>query len=590
MGNQLDDLLSRYNRDDRGALVEALRQIQEGSPYITPAAIKQISRHIRVSEGDIFGVASFYSLLRMKERGTHLVHICDSPTCHVCGKPEIYATLCQVLGITPGQTSADGLFTLEATSCVGQCDRAPVMLVDGVVYGDLTSEKVQAVVEGYRRGEPPAAEYVAPEPLAVETRRLLENVGRIVPDSLDDALDCGAYAGLKKALSEMQPAGVIEEVTASGLRGRGGAGFPTGRKWSYVAASSYTPRYVVCNADESEPGTFKDRVLMEGDPHRLLEGIALIGYAVGAEEGYIYVRGEYPIAAKRLERAVEEATERGFLGENICGYGFNFHIYVHMGAGAYICGEETALLESLEGYRGSPRVRPPYPTVSGYLGQPTVINNVETCGNVPLIVRHGAAWYREFGTEQSPGTKIYPISGHVRRPGVVEAPLGVTVRQLIDEFAGGMGDGRPLKLVQTGGAAGTVIGPDLLDVPLDYGSAREGVALGSGALMVCDDRVCAVDLARALINFFLFESCGKCTPCREGTIQARRILNRLIEGDGSEDDLRTLGKLADVMLATSFCGLGQSVRTPLNSLLSHFDEEFRAHVQGRCPAGVCAHL
>jgi NADH:ubiquinone oxidoreductase subunit F (NADH-binding)/NADH:ubiquinone oxidoreductase subunit E len=587
MENQLGDILGAYERGDKRALIEILQKVQGRFSYIPPEAVRQVSEYTRVSESEIFGVTSFYSLLSMKERGRHVIHVCESPTCHVCGKPEVYAMLCQMLGITPGQTSEDGLFTLEATSCVGQCDRAPVMLVDGVVYGDLTPEKVAAIIEEFRRGEPPAAEYVAPEPLANETRRLLANVGRINPDSLDDALDCGAYSGLKKALDEMEPSRLIELVTASGLQGRGGAGFPTGRKWSFVASSPHRPRYIVCNADESEPGTFKDRVLMEGDPHLLLEGIALAGYAVGAEEGYIYIRGEYQVAANRLERAIAEATERGFLGEDIGGYGFNFHIHVHQGAGAYICGEETALLESLEGQRGSPRVRPPYPTVRGYLDQPTVVNNVETCCNVSLIVRHGAEWFKESGTETSPGTKIYTISGHVNRPGAVEAPLGLTVRQLIGDFAGGMRDGRPLKMVQTGGAAGTVVGPDLLDVPLDYGSVRQGVALGSGAMLACDDGVCAVDLARALIQFFCFESCGKCTPCREGTIQVRRILNRLKAGDGSEDDLRTMGRVLDAMAAASFCGLGVSVPTPMRSLLNNFGQEFQAHVQGRCPAGVC---
>ncbi len=583
------DLVAALERrgTEPGALVEVLRDVTESRGYLTPAALVTVGEALRLPESHVGGVASFYTLLRLKERGQHLIYVCQSPSCHVTGAPAALDLLRRELGIKPGQTTADGLFTLETTSCIGQCDRAPAMVIDDVVYGPLTEERLGEILAAFRRGEAPAAAYVHPQPLPGETRRILARVGRIDPDSLDDALALGAYAGLKKALDEMTPSQVIEVVSASSLQGRGGAGFPAGRKWSFVVSDPREPKYVVCNADESEPGTYKDRIVIEGDPHLLLEGMAIAGYAIGAHEGYIYVRGEYVQAAERLERAIAEATAHGFLGDDIGGYGFSFHIHVHRGAGAYICGEETAQLESMEGRRGVPRIRPPYPTVNGYEGQPTALNNVETLSNVPLIVLNGADWYKEHGPERSPGTKIYTVSGHVNRPGAFEAPLGLTVRQIIEKYAGGMRAGRPVKLAQTGGAAGTVIGPDLFDLPLDYRSIREGAGLGSGAMLICDDSVCAVDLGRSLLTFFQFESCGKCVPCREGCAQALRILTDLTHGRGKAEHLETLRNLVQVMATSAFCGLGQAVRVPVLSLLDNFTAEFEAHLAGECPAGVC---
>ncbi len=418
-----------------------------------------------------------------------------------------------------------------------------------------------------------------------ETRIILRRVGRIDPLSLEAYAGEDGYAALRKAVQTMTPEEVLETVIASGLRGRGGAGFPTGRKWSFVAAASGTEKVIVCNADESEPGTFKDRLILEGDPYAVLEGMALAGYAVGAREGWIYIRGEYAEAARRLETAIERAYAAGFLGEHILDTAFTFHIHLHRGAGAYICGEETALLESLEGKRGIPRVRPPYPTVAGYHGLPTVVNNVETLANVAPIVLQGAEWYRALGVANSPGTKIFTLSGDVAHPGAIEVPMGVTLRQLI-ELAGGMQG--EFKCAQTGGAAGTIVAADKLDRPLTFDSLREdGLSLGSGAILVCNRQRCVVDLAYVLMRFFKNESCGKCTPCRVGTLRLFEILERLRRGRGEAGDLERLEQFGRYVRDGSFCGLGQAAPTGLLTALHAFREEFEAHLGGVCPTDTC---
>jgi NADH:ubiquinone oxidoreductase subunit F (NADH-binding) len=368
---------------------------------------------------------------------------------------------------------------------------------------------------------------------------------------------------------------VVFEVEESGLRGRGGAGFPTGRKMRLVASQRASPKYVVCNADESEPAAFKDRVLLEGDPHLVLEGMALAALAVRAESGIVYIRGEYETAARRLERAIGQAVEAGRLGQNIEGTSFSFTVHVHRGAGAYICGEETALLESLEGKRGEPRIRPPYPTVSGLHGLPTLVNNVETLCALPAIVERGGAWYRSIGTASSAGTKLFTITGHLNRPGVVEVPFGVTLRQLIDQFGGGMRAGAKFHMALTGGAAGTFVGPEALDVTIDFEARIQGVSVGSGGMLVLDDSVRAAELLLWLLRFFEVESCGKCTPCREGTREARMLIESLVESGPAPGDGDRLRRLSRMLHATSLCGLGQSVALPIDSALDRFAGEFR---------------
>ncbi|HNZ14084.1 MAG TPA: NADH-quinone oxidoreductase subunit NuoF, partial [Anaerolineaceae bacterium] len=426
--------------------------------------------------------------------------------------------------------------------------------------------------------------------LPAEQRIVLERAGVIDPTSIEDYIVHDGYAALGKALTEMTPQQVIETLSKAGLRGRGGAGFPTGTKWGFVAKTPGKVKYVVCNADESEPGTFKDRLILEGDPFSIIEAMTLAGYAVGASVGYIYVRGEYGLAQERLHNAIAQAEEMGFLGKNLFGTDFSFEIHVHGGAGAYICGEETALIESIEGKRGEPRSRPPYPTTHGLWGKPTLVNNVETLANVAPIIRNGAEWFRSFGTPSSPGTKVYTILGNTNVTGLIEVPMGVTLREVLAIYGKGMKNGANFKLAQTGGSSGSVIPASLQDTPMDFDAFnRAGVALGSGALLICDEETCVVDLARVLLKFFEVESCGKCTPCRVGNERAYQILTNIAEGVGTLQDLDDLLMLSDNLYQLSNCGLGQTAGTPIRDVLTYFRAEVEAHIRLKvCPAGVCS--
>jgi NADP-reducing hydrogenase subunit HndC len=425
--------------------------------------------------------------------------------------------------------------------------------------------------------------------LPVQKRVVLERAGIIDPENNEDYILHDGFKALGKALTQMKPAEVIAEVEKSGLQGRGGAGFPTGRKWSFVASTPGDTKYVICNADESEPGTFKDRVILEGDPFSIIEAMTIAAYAIGAHEGYVYIRGEYPLAYRRMEKAIRQATEHGLLGERIFGTDFSFHIHPHAGAGAYICGEETALIESLEGKRGMPRARPPYPTTFGLFGKPTVVNNVETLANVPPILRNGAVWYRELGSPKSTGTKVYTILGNVNFTGLIEVPMGITMREVIDIYGKGMKDGKKLKLVQTGGSSGTIAPAALQDTPMDFDSFRNaGVSLGSGALLVCNEDTCVVDLAKVILRFFRNECCGKCTPCRIGTLRLYEIVSQISEGKATLADLGLMQKISEAMSEVSNCGLGQTAPVALLDILKYFREEVEAHItEHRCAAGVC---
>ncbi len=473
------------------------------------------------------------------------------------------------------------------------------ILPDGVHYLVKKTDDVKLILEEHLlKGRRVLSLEIPPEKIkktvevekvAEETRIVLQNVGEIDPMNIEEYIARDGYFALAKVLKEMKPEDVIDEIKKSGLRGRGGAGFPTGLKWEFTAKASGDQKYVLCNADEGEPGTFKDRLIMEGDPHSLIEGMIIAGYAVGATKGYIYIRGEYYGSIDTIRKAIEDAYEYGFLGENILGSGFSFDLSVRLGAGAYVAGEETALIESIEGKPAKPRLKPPYPPTFGLFGKPTVVNNVETFVNVPRIILKGADWFKSFGTESSPGTKVFSLVGNVVKKGIVEVPLGTTVRDLIFKFGGGVEGGKKLKIVQTGGTAGTFIGPDKLDVPLDYDSYQNyGVSLGSGVILVADETHCAVDLALNTMRFYEHESCGKCTPCREGTKLAVQILERISKGQGKKEDLELLREIAKAAGETSFCGLGQSIPVPLLSILENFKEEFEAHIDAeRCPAGVC---
>jgi NADP-reducing hydrogenase subunit HndC len=496
--------------------------------------------------------------------------------------------------------------SLSMIGDIGRSTASPLVLVypDAVIYGPVRPDDVSKIVEEHLyKGRVVEEKQASPYELSgriawlsarkgtlpAENRIVLKNVGVIDPENIDEYVINEGYEALGKVLSEMTPEETIAVIKNSGLRGRGGAGFPTGLKWQFVAGAKGDKKYVVCNADESEPGTFKDRLVLEGDPHAIIEAMAIGAYAVGADEGYVYIRGEYGLAISRMKKAIQQAENYGLLGDNIFGTDFSFRLHIHAGAGAYICGEETALLESIEGNRGEPRPRPPYPTTAGLWKKPTLVNNVETLANVPAIIRNGAAWYKNIGTSSSPGTKVYTILGNVNVTGLIEVPMGITLREVIAIYGKGMKAGSTFKLAQTGGSSGSIIPASLQDTPMDFDSYRKaGVSLGSGALLICNEDVCVVDLAKVLLNFFRFESCGKCNPCRIGNQRSYEILSNIAEGVGTLQDLKDLQMMSDQLFELSNCGLGQTAGSPLRDILAHFRAEVEAHVKLKvCPAGVC---
>ena len=427
---------------------------------------------------------------------------------------------------------------------------------------------------------------------AKQMRIALRNCGVINPENIDEYIAQDGYAALGKVLTEMTPQEVIDLVLASGLRGRGGAGFPTGRKWQFAANSKAEQKYACCNADEGDPGAFMDRSVLEGDPHSVLEAMAIAGYAIGANQGYIYIRAEYPIAVKRLQIAIEQAREYGLLGKNIFDSGFDFDIDIRLGAGAFVCGEETALMTSIEGKRGEPRVRPPFPAVKGLFGVPTVLNNVETYANIPQIILKGADWFRSIGTEKSPGTKVFALGGKITNTGLVEVPMGTTLREVVEEIGGGVPGGHTFKAAQTGGPSGGCIPAKLIDTPIDYDNLIAiGSMMGSGGLIVMDETTCMVDIAKFFLEFTVDESCGKCTPCRVGTKRLLEILNKITSGNGTLEDIDKMEELCYYIKENSLCGLGQTAPNPVLSTLKYYRDEYEAHVvEHRCPAGACKAL
>jgi NADH:ubiquinone oxidoreductase subunit F (NADH-binding)/(2Fe-2S) ferredoxin len=474
-----------------------------------------------------------------------------------------------------------------------------VVYPEGVFYVNVTPKDAEKIVDEHLlkgrvlkdlvyQGKVPTAVVSLWRRKATE-RVVLKNCGVINPDSIEEYIAQDGYEALGRALAEMTPAEVVAVVNESGLRGRGGAGFPTGLKWNFTLPIQEEEKYVVCNADEGEPGTFKDRLILEGDPHRIIEGMAIAGYAIGAHTGFIYVRGEYTLSIQRLEQALAQARSMGFLGTNIFDSGFDFDIEIRPGAGSYVCGEETALIESIEGHRGYPRFRPPFPGVAGLWGKPTVVNNVETLANIAPIVLKGADWFKSLGNERCSGTKVYTMLGHINNAGLIEVPMGITLREVIEDYGGGMRGGRNFKWAQTGGTAGGCVSAELLDVPMDYDSMAEaGTSLGSGALLIMDDTTCVVDMVKSFLKFFEHESCGKCIPCREGTHQLCRIIDQIAHGLGSEGAINLLDHTAKVMAETSLCALGQSPTVSISTSLRFFRDEYLTHaVEGKCPAGIC---
>jgi len=491
---------------------------------------------------------------------------------------------------------------LKQTGCMGMCYNEVLIEVSSpegghVFYGHVTPEQVEGIVEGHLIGGKPVTEWVIPADeidnlLAKQKRIVLRNCGVVDPESIDDYLDAGGYQAIEKVLDSMSSDEVIDEVAKSGLRGRGGAGFPTGVKWSFTRKSLGSQKYIICNADEGDPGAFMDRSVLESDPHSVIEGILIAGYAIGASEGYIYVRAEYPLAIQRLEIALAQARERGFIGENILGYNFDFDMSIRQGAGAFVCGEETALMMSLEGRRGMPRFRPPFPAQSGLWGKPTNINNVETLANVPWIILHGADAYNNCGAEKSKGTKVFALAGKVARGGLIEVPMGITLREIVFDVGGGTSSGLEFKAVQIGGPSGGIIPASLADTPVDYESVTEtGAIMGSGGLIVMDESACMVDVAKFFLNFTQAESCGKCTFCRIGTLRMLEVLDRIAKGEGKEGDIELLEELAEGVKRASLCGLGQTAPNPVLTTLRYFRDEYETHIyEKKCPAKKCQAL
>jgi bidirectional [NiFe] hydrogenase diaphorase subunit len=516
-----------------------------------------------------------------------------------CGAPCLAAGAGAVGAALDREAASRGLAAevqRVSTGCLGPCSRGPLVTVaqadrPDAVYERVTPEAAAAILAHHAAGGPPVPGHAvgAGDPFfGRQARVVLANCGAVDPERIEDAVARGGYAALSRALHEMTPEAVCREIVQSGLRGRGGAGYPTGLKWEMVRKEPGPGKYVVANGDEGDPGAYMDRTLMESDPHRVLEGMAIAAYAVGAERGFVYVRGEHPLAAQRLSKAIRDAERLGVLGSRLLGTGFGFRVDVRLGAGAYVCGEETALMASIMGQRGQPVPRPPYPPRSGLWGRPTLINNVETLGCVPAIVAGGARGYAELGTPGCRGTKVFALCGQVRNAGLVEVPMGTTLREIVFEVGGGIPDDRPFKAVQTGGPGGGCVPASQLDAPVDYEALRGiGSMMGSGGFIVLDDRCCMVDLARFFMDFCVDESCGKCVPCRAGTLQMHRILSRIAQGEAAPGDLPRLEALCGMVGGASLCGLGQNAPNPVLSTLRWFRDEYEAHVAGRCPAGVC---
>jgi NADH-quinone oxidoreductase subunit F len=563
----LEEVLAQHSLQGPTALIEVLHEAQAiFGGWLPRGTIERVATALNIPVSDVYGVTEFYEMFHTHPVGQKVIRICQDAPCALAGADTLLANVCQRLGIQPGETTPDGQYTLEPVRCLGLCDRAPAALVNLDRFGPLDPDLPESLLDG-----PSPDEQLA---IGGLVKLALSNVGVVDPSRLPDFIAQGGLAALRKALHTMTASQVLEEVKASKLVGRGGAAFPTGLKWEF-AVRNPGPRYVICNADESEPGAFKDRVLMDGDPFRVIEGLILACYATGAHKGFIYVRGEHRRGYERFSQAIRQLEAAGYLGENILGSGFDCHIEVRRGAGAYVCGEETALMESIEGKRGFPRLRPPFPTDSGLWGRPTVINNVETLAKVAPIILHGARWYNALGTPESAGTKLFAVSGSVVRPGVYEVPFGVPLRHLVYDLAGGLREGRQVQAILTGGAAGTFLIAEHLDTPLTFEDFKKvGGTIGAGTIMVFDDTVDLRQVLRRIGGFFAHESCGKCYPCQMGTQRQAEILGRIAGGRARPDDADTLLELGEVMTDTSICGLGQAASMAIVNAYRHWPALF----------------
>ncbi len=532
------------------------------------------------------------------------VHVCGGTGCTSSGSPRIIERLEQEIKAN----GLEGEVEIVKTGCFGLCALGPIMIVhpEDSFYSMVKEEDIPEIVSEHLKNgnvvkrllyeETTKTEHILPLEetnfYKKQHRVALRNCGEISPEHIEEYIGTGGYEALGKVLTEMTPEEVIQVILDSGLRGRGGAGFPTGLKWKFAAANQADQKYVCCNADEGDPGAFMDRSVLEGDPHAVLEAMTIAGYAIGASQGYIYVRAEYPIAVQRLEIAIRQSRELGLLGDDIFGTGFRFDIELRLGAGAFVCGEETALMTSIEGNRGEPRPRPPFPALKGLFEKPTILNNVETYANIPQIIVKGAQWFASMGTEKSKGTKVFALGGKIHNTGLVEIPMGTTLREIVEEIGGGVPNGKKFKAAQTGGPSGGCIPAEHLDVPIDYDNLIEiGSMMGSGGLIVMDEDTCMVDIAKFFLEFTVDESCGKCTPCRIGTRRMLEILDKITKGQATMEDLDKLEELCYHLKSNSLCALGQTAPNPVISTLRYFRDEYIAHiVDKKCPAGVCKDL
>jgi len=584
---KFQSLLERYPVK-RSALVPMALYAQDELGHVSDELIGEIARRLDLNTLQVTETLAYYSMIRRKPAGTYHVQVCTNVSCMLRGGNRIFDFVRKKLEIGNKEVTRDGVFSLEEVECIGACTGAPAMQINYDFHENLTEATTDQLLDQLDRGMHPARS--APTSGAVHDRHPAEVpvISRLfgVRDShkLDVYLKHDGYKGMERAVKELTPEQVIDEVKKSNLRGRGGAGFPTGMKWSFVPKESAKPKYILCNADESEPGTCKDRPLMEMAPHQLIEGVVIAGRAVGAHRGYIYIRGEYRYVLEIVDAAIEEAYARGYLGKNILGSGFDFDLATHTGAGAYECGEESALMESLEGKRGYPRIRPPFPAIVGLYGSPTVINNVETLSAVPSILHRGGEWYAGLGSAKNGGTRLFCISGHVNRPGLYELPMGFNLKRMLEEVAGGVADGKKLKAIIPGGSSCPLLKADEIDIAMDFDSlAKAGSMLGSGGVVVIDEDTCMVDLARRIMHFYAHESCGWCIPCREGTAWIRKVLDRFHDGGARAEDIPLVGELAKNMLGKTFCPLGDAAAMPTMSIVKKWPQEFEAHLTGRCP-------
>jgi NADH-quinone oxidoreductase subunit F len=572
----------------RSALIPMMMYAQDEYGYVSDEMIGEIAQRLDLRTVQVEETLAYYSMLRRKPMGKHHVQICTNVACMLRGGNELLDQAKKRLEIGHKETTTDGVFSLEEVECIGACTGAPAMQVNYDFYENITPLKFDRIIEELDGGAHPTPEPVTAGALhprdPAETPVISRRFGIRNSHKIDVYLQHDGYKALEKALKEMTPETIIDEVKKSNLRGRGGAGFPTGMKWSFVPKDSPKPKYVICNADESEPGTCKDRPLMEMDPHQMIEGITIAGRAIGAKNGFIYIRGEYRYVLDIVQTALDEAYSRNYLGQNILGSGFDFDLIVHTGAGAYECGEESALMESLEGKRGYPRIKPPFPAVVGLYGCPTIINNVETLSTVPAILLEGGEKYASRGTPKNGGTRLLCVAGHVAKPGIYEIPLGMNMTRFIYEVAGGIPGGKKIKAVIPGGSSCPLLSAGEIDIPMDYDSvAKAGSMLGSGGMVVMDEDTCMVDMARRIMHFYAHESCGWCIPCREGTTWLRKMLDRFHAGFGRPEDIDLVGDLAKNMLGRTFCPLGDAAALPTISIVQKWRNEFEQHLNGRCP-------